>query len=130
MGWAVGIVIEGQMMFGAVVSPVEVAWGRVEPELALGGAATEPIETHIHGLGLFGDDGLIGDSNDGEIVSLDQGLGLGPTHFDEGLAQGDHLFGGNEEGGKFRFGGGGHDEFDYFGDGEDRTIEGRGGRVF
>ena len=122
--------IKGRMMLGAVVCPVEIAWGPVEPELALGVAAAEPIETHVHGLRLLGDNGLVGDSDGGGVVSLERGLGLWPAHFDEGLAQGDHLFGGNEEGGQFRFGGGGHDEFDYFGDGEDRTIEGRGGRVF
>ena len=49
-------------MFGAVVSPVEVAQGPVEAELALGVAAAEPVETHVHGLGLLGDDGLVGDS--------------------------------------------------------------------
>jgi len=31
--------------------------------------------------------------------------------------RGGHIFGGNEEGGQFSFGSGGHDKFDYFGDG-------------
>ena len=92
MGRAVGFVIKGRMMLGAVVCPVEIAWGPVEPELALGVAATVPIETHVHGLGLLGGDGLIGDSNGGGIVGLKRGLGLGPTHFDEGLAQGGAYF--------------------------------------
>ena len=71
MGRAVGFVIEGRMMFGAVVSPVEVARGPVEVALALGVAAAEPVETHVHGLGLLGDDGLVGDSDGGGVVGLE-----------------------------------------------------------
>ena len=71
MGRAVGFVIEGRMMLGAVVSPVEVARGPVEAELALGVAAAEPVESHVHGLGLLGDDGLVGDSDGGVVVGLE-----------------------------------------------------------
>ena len=71
MGRAVGFVIEGRMMFGAVVSPVEVAQGPVETELALSVTVAEPIETHVHGLGLLGSDGFVGDSDGGGVVGLE-----------------------------------------------------------
>ena len=51
------------------------------------------------------------------VTLRDRGLGLKPTHFDEGLGQGGHLFGGDGKGGQFSFGSGGHDEFGDFGDG-------------
>ena len=76
------------MVLSAVVSPVEVAGGPVEPELTLGVTAPEPVKTHIHQLGLLGDDGFVCDSDGSGIVSLDWGPRLGPTHLDEGLAQG------------------------------------------
>ena len=71
MGRAVGFVIEGRMMFGAVVSPVEVVRGPVEAELALGVTAAEPVETHVHRLGLLGDNGIVSGSNGGGVVSLE-----------------------------------------------------------
>ena len=67
----VGLVIEGRMIFGALVSLVEVARGSVEAELALDIAAAEPVEAHVHGLCLFGDNGLVGDSNGGGLVGLE-----------------------------------------------------------
>ena len=45
------------------------------------------------------------------VTLRDPGLGLKPTHFDEGLVQGGHLFGGDGKGGQSSFDRGGHDEF-------------------
>ena len=36
MDGKVGLMVEGRVMLGAVVCLVEIAWGPVEPELALG----------------------------------------------------------------------------------------------
>ena len=41
-------------MFGAIISPIEVAWGPVETELALDVAAAEPVEAHVHELFCLG----------------------------------------------------------------------------
>ena len=46
--------IEERMVLGAVVGPVEVAGGPVEPELTLGVTAPEPVKTHIHDLVCLG----------------------------------------------------------------------------
>ena len=129
MGGAVKLMIEGRMVLGAVVGPVEVSGGPVESELTLGITAPEPVKTYIHQLGLLGDDGFVCDSNGSGIVSLDWGLRLGPTHLDEGLAQRDHSLGGNENGGQLGLSGGGDDKLDYFRNDENGTIEGRGWAV-
>ena len=55
--------IEGRMVLGDVVGPVEVSGGPVELELTLGVTAPEPVKTHIHQLGLLGDDGFVCDSD-------------------------------------------------------------------
>ena len=75
---------------------------------------------------LLGENGFVCDSDGSVIVGLDQELCLGPAPFNEGLAQGDHSLDGNEKGGQSGLGSGGHDEFDYFRNGEDWTVEGRG----
>ena len=59
-------------MFGAVVSSVKVAKGPVEAELALVVTGAEPVKTHIHGLGSFVDDGLVGDFDGGGVVGLER----------------------------------------------------------
>ncbi len=47
---------------------------------------------------------------------------LWPTHFDEGLTEGDHFLGGGVESTKFGFGGRRHDKLHYLGDQENQTI--------
>ncbi len=37
-------------------------------------------------------DGKVGDANDNGVVSLDGSAWLRPTHFNEGLLEGDHFF--------------------------------------
>ena len=87
-------------------------------ELALGFAAAEPVESHIHGFGEFGDDGFVDNAAGSGVVCLKWGGWLGPAHLDEGLLQRDHFFGCDEECGFCR----GHDKFDDLSYGEDRAI--------
>ncbi len=62
------------------------------------------------------DNGEVGDANGSGVVNLDGRAWLRPTHFDEGLTEGDHLLGGGVESAKFSFGGRRHDKFHYLGD--------------
>ena len=101
-------VVQRKMILGAVVSKIRVARSPVEAELALGFAAAEPPEppeAHVHGFEVFGDDGFVDETGGGGVVSLDGRLGLRLTHFDKGLAHGDHSFGADEEACEFSFGG-------------------------
>ena len=92
--------------FGGVVGKVGGAWTPVVAELALGFAAAEPPKAHVHGLHFLSYECFVGYAQGCGVVCLDGGLGLRPTHLDEGLAERDHFFGTDEEGGKFRFGSG------------------------
>ena len=94
----------GRMILGAVVGKICVARSLVEAELTLGFAEAEPPESHVHRLDVFGDDGLVDDTGGGGVVGLDGRLGLQPTHFDKGLAHGDHSIGADEETCEFSFG--------------------------
>ncbi len=51
------------------------------------------------------DSGEIGDANSSGVVCLDGRAWLRLTHFDEGVAEGDHFLGGGVESAKFGFGG-------------------------
>ncbi len=68
------------------------------------------------------DDGEVGDTNGSGVVHLDGCAWLRPTHFDEGLMEGDHFLGGGIESTKFGFGGRRHDKFHYLGDQENQTV--------
>ena len=57
-------------------------------------------------------------------------MGLWPSHFNEGLAKGDHFFGRDEESGELRFSSRRRDEFDDLCNGEDGPIVRRDGVVF
>jgi hypothetical protein len=60
------------------------------------------------------DNGEVGDANGSGVVHLDGCAWLRPTHFDEGLTEGDHFLG--IESAKFGFGGRRHNKFYYLGD--------------
>ncbi len=65
---------------------------------------------------------MVGDINGSGVVHLDGRVQLRPTHFDEGLTEGDHFLGCGVECTKFGFGSRRHDKLHYLGDGENRTI--------
>ena len=83
MNGTVYFIVEQRMILGAVVGKICAAGGSVEAELALGFVAAEPPESHVHGLDIFGNNGIVGDSNSSGVVILDGRLGLRPTHFNE-----------------------------------------------
>ena len=90
-------VVKRRVIIGAVIGKIRVVRSPVETELALGFAAAEPPESHVHGFDVFGDDSFVDNTGSGGVVGLDGRLGLRLTHFDEGLAHGDHSFGADEE---------------------------------
>ena len=57
------------------------ARGPVQYELALDHAAAKPMESHVHGFGALGDNGIVGDSHCSGIVCLGGRLTLGKFHF-------------------------------------------------
>ena len=75
--------VERRIVLGAVVGKIGVPGGPVEVELALGFAAVDPPELHVHGLDVLGNDGVIDDSDGSGVIGLDWRLGLWPTHLDE-----------------------------------------------
>ncbi len=62
------------------------------------------------------DNGEVGVAKGSGVVHLDGRAWLRPTHFDEGLTEGDHFLGCGVESAKFSFGGRRHDKFNYLGD--------------
>jgi hypothetical protein len=62
------------------------------------------------------DNGEVGDANNSGVARLDGRVWLWPTHFYEGLTEGDHILGGGVESAKFGFGSRRHDKFHYLGD--------------
>ena len=75
--------VQRRMILCAVVGKICVASIPVEAELALGFAAAEPPESHVHRCSVLGYDGFVDDTGGGGVVGLDWRLGLRPTHFDE-----------------------------------------------
>ncbi len=53
--------------------------------------ATEPMEVHVHGLGLFGLDGIVDNAKGCGVVGLDWREWLGMAHFDEEMTQWDEF---------------------------------------
>ena len=62
-------------------------------KLALQVSVPKPVELHVRGLCLAGNDFFVGYSDGGGVVSLDRRQGLGPDHFGKQLAEWDHFFG-------------------------------------
>ena len=66
-----------------VVGKIGTDEGQVESELALGFTGVEPLELHVHGVDIFGNDCVLGDFNSSGVAGLDRRHGLRPTQFDE-----------------------------------------------
>ena len=111
-----GFVVDVGMGFGRVIRMVEGAGGPVVTKLALGFAAAEPPEAHVHGFHFARDDSLVGYAKGCSVIGLDGRFWLRPTHFNKGVAERDHFFGTDVETGKFGFCGRGGDKFDDLGD--------------
>ena len=70
------------MVLGVVVGTIGLAGFPVHSELALFHTISDPIESHVHCLGSFGLDCVVGDSFGGGVVCLDRsGAVLFVAHF-------------------------------------------------
>ena len=69
------------MVFCMIITSVAVAGFPIYFELALSTSVTDPIETHIDGLGAFLFDGVRGESYGGGVVHLHFGGRLGMIQF-------------------------------------------------
>ena len=85
------------MVLGPVIRFVGRARPPVISELALGVAAAEPVETHVHRPEGLGEDYVVEDPVSGGIVGLDGGSRLRVAHFHEGRANGNSCFGVDEQ---------------------------------
>ncbi len=75
-------VVAGGMVLCPVVGKVGVVRSQEETELVLvDTVATEPVEMHVHGFGLFGLDTTIDDALSSAVVCLDWSRGLMMTQF-------------------------------------------------
>ena len=68
------------MMFGAIISPVQVSTCVVVSKLALCFSAFEQEEAAVHCLEFSWNDGIIHDTCSGRIVYLEGGFWLWPFH--------------------------------------------------
>ena len=73
------------MILCVLISHVLSARVPVESKISLDHVAAKPVKYHVHGFGALGDNGVVGDSHGGGIVSLDGRLPLGPFDFYESL---------------------------------------------
>ncbi len=117
--WLCGRWVDGA---GVIVCPIVTAFIPVVAELLLRFLGAEPPKAEVHGLGFSWDNGEVGHANVSGVVCLDGCAWLWPTHFDEGLTEGDHFLRCGGESAKFSFGGRRHDKHHYWGDGENQTI--------
>ena len=103
MDGSVGFVVDWWVVLGVVVCPIVTALIPVVAKLLLRFV-------------FLRDNGEVGDATGSGVVCLDERAWLRPTHFDEGLMEGDHFLGDGVESAKFSFGGRRHDKFHYLGD--------------
>jgi len=73
----------------AVVGKIANARPPLDDELAILDAILEPIGTHVNCFGPFLFDSSIEDAAGNTVVSCDDSGRLGPSHFMEGLSEGD-----------------------------------------
>ena len=86
-------------MLCAVISQVLSARGTLESEFSLDHVALHPVESHVHGLGALGDNGVVGDSHVGGIIGLDGRMPLGLFNFYDCLAKESHVLDGGKKSG-------------------------------
>ena len=84
------------MVFCAAITPVELAGCQVVPELSLAGSTSEPVQSHVHALGLSRYNGVVDDAAVGGVLDLNGCWFSWPTHFDEFFPEFDTFFGGDK----------------------------------
>ena len=95
-------------------------------ELALVGAASAPVEAHVHGLKLFASDVERDDAKRSCVVRLHWRRGLFVPHLFKGVSYRDGFVAVDEECAEFGFSRGGHDGFDHLRGCENGAIVGGG----
>jgi hypothetical protein len=85
--------VRGRMMLGEVIGQVIATAAPVYQELALLDTVFDPIEAHIHGLGAFVLDGVIGNAGSTGIVGLDRRWWLLMAKCFQGVAVNRSIFG-------------------------------------
>ena len=85
-------------MFVAVISQIGSSGIPIVTELTLRIPSAEPVEAHVCGFGAFGEYGIVCDPRCGRVFHLEVRPWLGPDHFNEGLVEGGHLIGSDEDG--------------------------------
>ena len=96
-------------MFGEVICEIFGAFSPVDEKMPLFDAITDPIKSHVHGLGASLFDGVVANAGGACVVSLDGSGRLWMAHFFKGGAEHGCFFAVEEEGCEFSFGGGGKD---------------------
>ena len=104
VGCSVGNVVGWRMVFGVIVRHVCCTFIPIKAELSLCRTAPEPMESHPNYFYAPLDDRVVYEACCGRIVCLDWGFRLGPSHFVEGITEGNHFSGRVVEGCEFGFG--------------------------
>ena len=130
MGRPMGFMIEGGVIFCAIIGNIVGTRIQKEPESTLRFMVAEPVILHVHGFGFALDDVVSSNNNYSGVIIMDSTFGLRPTHIDKVLTKLDHGFGAYEEASNFGFGSRGHDKIDYLGDSDHRAISSRDRSVF
>ena len=88
-----------------------------------------PVESHINSFCTFLFDGFVEETIGCAVVCLDRCRGLFMAQFEKCFADGFRILAVDEDGANFCFCGGGHDISHNRGNGVDRSVGERGGRV-
>ena len=99
-------------MLGKIISQVVSSSPPVDNELTLVDPVSDPIKSHVNGLGTSLLDGVIGNARSTGIVSLDEGCLLGMACVFQGCPKHNTIFGIEKKGSQFGFSGGSQDGFD------------------
>ena len=97
------LMMGGWVVLREVVGQVDGATAPVDDELALLYAITDPVESHVHGLGAALLDGAVDDARGAYVVGHNFGGVLRVPQFDEADADGHGVLAAPEEGAGFCF---------------------------
>ena len=117
------LMVKFGVIINATVAIASAARGLIVVELVPGYLATQPVESHIHGLDFPGCYCVVCDANYGGVVGLYGRPGLRPFHFDKCLSQWYHFLSSNEKYKYFGFSCIGHDKLDDISYGYNSSIE-------
>lgn len=91
------------MVLGEVIGEIVFAFGPIDKKMALADAITDPIKTHVDGLGATLFDGVIGNAGSTSIVSVNTCGILRVSKFGQSDAKGSAILQVVEKRAKFSF---------------------------